>query len=479
VIAVPDHFAKATHLYRERQLPEAEAICRKILKAEPQNAEVLHLIGKIASEAQHYGVAIAFIQKAIALDKERASFHASLARVYRFLWRMDEAVESAHRALAIDPACADAHYELGSALYQQGDVWGAIEHCRCAIELNPEHGKAHERLGTAHLLLAENWWHAHSAVRPHGLGRREWCGEPLNGDPILLRTDQGFGDTLQWVRYAPLLTARGGRVTLEVHSELLRLMSTLPNVENVIARGAPLPEFAWHCRLRNLPLALRPDLNNLSEALNHYFERFESLLAYRPELAVIPGQVPYLAAAPELARTWAIRLGERSPRIGLNWAGLPTQHMDPVRSLRHLSLLAPLGEIEGATFFSIQKGSAAAQARNPPAGMQLVDLSPHLKDFADTAAVIAGLDLVISSDTAVVHLAGALGKPVWILLPYVADWIWLSNRDDTPWYPTARLFRQPARGAWSPVIERVAGELRRLVAGDRSVLSPADCKGPA
>src|SRR5580704_658371 len=170
MIANYDCLAGAVRLYRMGRLPEAEAICRRILATEPQNAEVLHLIGMIASEAHHYGVAIAFIRKAITLDDEQVCFHISLARAYRFLWRLEDALKVARRALAIDPGCADAHYELGSALYQQGDVRGAIAHCGRAVELNPDHGKAHERLGTAHLLLAEKWWQA-QPVRPRGLGR--------------------------------------------------------------------------------------------------------------------------------------------------------------------------------------------------------------------------------------------------------------------------------------------------------------------
>jgi hypothetical protein len=453
--------ADAVQHFRARRLAEAEAVCRQILAGEPRHAEALHLLGAIASEAQQYGMAIAFIGRAIALEERRALFHTSLGRACRMLWRLDEAVESCRRALSIDPTFADAQYELGSALFRQGDFALAMRHLRHAIELEPGHAKAHDRLGTAHLLrgdFAAGWpeyeWRRHNhrpRLEPRGLGQPQWRGEPLYGDRILLHAEQGFGDTLQCVRYAPLVTARGGRVILRVQTELYRLLSRFPGVEQVITCDEALPDFAWHCSLPSLPLA------------------------FRTELETIPARVPYISVSPLLIHRWAERLGDRALRVGLVWAGNPAQKWDQVRSLRRLSWLAPLGEVEGVTFFSLQKGPAAAQASDPPPGLRLVDLSPHLNDFADTAAAIAGLDLVISGDTAVVHLAGALGKPVWILLADVADWTWLLNRQDSPWYPTARLFRQPARGAWAPVIERVAGELQRLVADDRSVLRPQGC----
>jgi Flp pilus assembly protein TadD len=445
-------FAEAIRNFNAGRLAQAEAACRKLLATDPRHAESLHLLGVIASQAKQYVVAVAFIRKAIAIEEGRAPFRTSLGRAYRMLQRLDEAVECCRCALTIDPTFADAHYELAAALYRQGGVARTIDHCRRAIELKPDHTKAHDRLGAAHLLLGDfdaGWPEYEWRPRePRGFGQPQWRGEPLQGEPILLHADQDFGDTLQFVRYAPLVAARGGRVVLEVQSEHYRLMSSLPGVETVIARGTALPDFAWHCPLASLPFA------------------------FRTTLATIPAQVPYLNAAPALVRSWVDRLGSTPPRIGLVWAGAPAQTWDQPRSLRRLSLLAPLAKVEEAAFFSLQVGPAAAQVNELAAELPLVDLSPYLSDYAETAAAIAGLDLVISSDTSVVHLAGALGKPVWILLACVADWIWLLDREDSPWYPTARLFRQPAPGAWPAVIDRVADELRRVVAGDRSVLWP-------
>jgi hypothetical protein len=283
----------------------------------------------------------------------------------------------------------------------------------------------------------------------HPLSRRPWSGEPLEGARILINAEMGFGDTLQFVRFVPFVASRGGRVVLEVQPELYRLLSAYPDTDAVIPLGACIPDCIWHCPLVSLPHVLGT------------------------ELASVPAQIPYITVPQEASQVWAARLGDSGPRIGLVWAGDPAQKWDRVRSIRQLPLLAPLGHVGGLRFFSLQKGAAAKQALNPPSGMNLVDLSPYIHDFADTAAAIAGLDLVITTCTSVAHLAGALGKPVWIMLAYAADWIWLIGREDSPWYPTARLFRQPALGAWNPVIERIAEELRRLVEGDRNVLHQA------
>jgi Tfp pilus assembly protein PilF len=458
VILVAQSLADAARHFKAGRNAEAEATCRRLLASDPENPEALHLLGVIATEIQKYDVAIAFIRKAIALDEETGSFHASLGRVYRFLWRLDEALQSCRRALTIDPACADAHYELGATLYQQGRVVEAMECCRCAIELEPSHTKAHVKLGNAHMLLGEwtaGWAEYEWRLRgcelhqePHGLAPRRWDGEPLEGTRILIHAEMGFGDTLQFIRFVPSVAARGGRVVLEVQPELHRLLSGYPATDAVMPRGGNIPLSRWHCPLVSLPHVLRT------------------------ELAAVPARIPYITVPPGAAQVWDTRFGDSGPRIGLVWAGDPTQKWDRVRSLRRLSLLAPLGEIDGLRFFSLQKGAAAEQAFHPPAGLKLVDLSPQLHDFADTAAAIAGLDLVITTCTSVAHLAGALGKPVWVMLAEVADWMWLIGREDSPWYPTARLFRQPVLGAWEPVIQRIAGELRCLVEGDRSVLDP-------
>jgi hypothetical protein len=270
----------------------------------------------------------------------------------------------------------------------------------------------------------------------------------LEGSRILLYAEQGAGDTLQFVRYVPLVAARGGKVILEVQSSLHRLLASTPGATEVFRRYEALPQFDWQCPLLSLPLV------------------------FGTELDTIPAKIPYVRPDPAQVQVWRERLGapvaERrengnSQRIGLAWAGSPLHPYDLWRSIP-LEQLAPLTHLEGTTFYSLQVGPPAQQVKELGPRGHLIDLQDELKDFADTAAVVANLDLVISVDSAVVHLAGTMGKPVWVLVQKSADWRWLLEREDSPWYPTARLFRQSTLGNWQEVVARVEKELRELVA---------------
>jgi hypothetical protein len=288
---------------------------------------------------------------------------------------------------------------------------------------------------------------------PYGLRFRRtfsqplWKGEPLEGSRILLYAEQGMGDTLQFVRYVPLVAARGAKVVLEVQPRLHRLLAQTPGAAEVICRGEALPEFDWQCPLLSLPLALGTELNT------------------------IPAKIPYLYPDPAQAKAWRQQWSENSLRIGLAWAGNPLHPHEFWRSTP-LEQLAPLTKLEGTTFYSLQMGAPAGQGKQLGTQMRLIDLQEEQKDFADTAAIIAGLDLVISIDTSVAHLAGAMGKPVWLLLCKSADWRWMLERDDSPWYPTARLFRQSTMGNWHDVVIRIEHELRELVA--KTAIPPAE-----
>src|SRR5262249_49093564 len=261
--------------------------------------------------------------------------------------------------------------------------------------------------------------------------------EPLNGERILLHSEQGLGDTLQFVRYVPLVAEHGGTVILEVPGELRRLLFDIDGASEIVVRGNPLPHFDRHCPLLSLPLAFHTDLKT------------------------IPAQVPYLQADQSAIQAFSHKLVHNGLRVGLVWAGNPIHTRDPQRSIP-VAQLASLTEIPGIRFYSLQKGSAASQLQDLPRSVNLTDFGPELADFTDTAALLSSLDLLISVDTATAHLAGALGLPVWILLTHSPDWRWLLDRPDSPWYSTARLFRQPAPGDWSSVIAEIAAELRKL-----------------
>ena len=267
----------------------------------------------------------------------------------------------------------------------------------------------------------------------------QWCGDALRGRTVLMSAEQGSGDTIQFVRYASFIRERGGRAVVGCPPELLRLVKSHPDVADAACKS-PLPAFDLHCPMMTFPL----------------------MAATR--LQTIPGKVPYLFADAAQVDDWRKKVANDAPglRVGLVWAGSPSHREDRRRSIP-LSRLAPLSAVAGVTFYSLQKGSAAAQTNqvhNAGApSLKLIDHTAELHDFADTAAFIANLDLVISVDTAVAHLAGALARPVWILLPYKLDWRWLTNRKDSPWYPTARLFRQPTPGDWSAVVGAVCAAL--------------------
>ncbi|SOE99411.1 Glycosyltransferase family 9 (heptosyltransferase) [Burkholderia sp. OK233] len=284
---------------------------------------------------------------------------------------------------------------------------------------------------------------AHTAVIGRKVQLPRWDGRPIPDRTLLIHDEQGFGDTFQFMRLVPWAKARSGaRVILEVNAEtmsLARRSQERLGFDEIVVRGTLPPPFDLHCEMMSLPMAMGL------------------------KLADLPGRIPYLRPDPERVERWRQRLaGLPRPLVALVWAGRPTHFNDANRSLT-LAQLAPLAQ-PGVTFLSIQKGPAEAQAARPPAGMSLVSLSDEIHDFEDTAAILAIADLLVSVDSSPVHLAGALGRPVWVMLPFVPDWRWLLERTDTPWYPGTRLFRQPSRGDWGGVMAAMAPELARFAA---------------
>jgi hypothetical protein len=305
-----------------------------------------------------------------------------------------------------------------------------------ALYFQPDHSDAHWNRALLHLLLGEfdrgwleyEWrWLKFPEVRRY-FAKPLWDGFDISGKTILLHAEQGFGDTIQFVRFAPLVAARGATVNLECQPELEGLFQHVPGVARTVSRGDPLPPFDIHCPLMSLPRALGIDITN------------------------VPNQVPYLQVDQNLLHKWERKLKEYEgcQKVGLVWGGAKTHPRDAERSIP-LDALAALNRLHGVRLFSLQKDIA----RQASAATGWIDFTAELHDFAETAALTANLDLVIGVDTAVVHLAGALGKPAWTLLPHSPDWRWLLGRDDSPWYPTMRLFRQAVPGDWSGVIGRV------------------------
>ncbi|MGH2363801.1 MAG: glycosyltransferase family 9 protein [Chloroflexota bacterium] len=357
---------------------------------------------------------------------------------------LDETVLACEAALARNLGDAASHASIGRALHLQRKFAEAEFHLRRALELEPMNPWFHAYLGALLLLLGDfepgwrefEWMWRIPAVEQEyaGLRRPRWDGSPLAGRVCLLYGSPSFGDTLQWCRYAPELAVRGGRPLLVCQPELRRLLRTLPGVE-LVGWDDPLPPFDVHAPLMSLPYLL--------------------------DMPVPPAAVPYLFA-PNKADVvrWQAALPPGF-KVGVVWAADPT-HPGPWRTMP-LRELAPLGSVSGVTCVSLQRGPAEQELLAVPRELRPIDLGPQLTDFADTAALLSQLDLVISVDTAMAHLAGALAGRAWVLLPALPDARWLLHRSSSPWYPTARLFRQPQPGDWAPVVEQVVEELRKLI----------------
>jgi Tfp pilus assembly protein PilF len=403
-----DFVALGDHLFDRHDLRGAMEHYRSALQLDPDDTHAYHGLGAASLVIGDFSCAAWCYQQLLKQRPNIAEFHCHLGHALFYNGDLDQGAHHFHRALELDPGCVEASLGLAFAYLTQGNFlpgWASYE----------------RRFDGA------------VAQSRNALGPR-WNGEALLGRTILLHAEQGLGDTLQFVRYAPMVAARGGRVVLEVQPSLRRLLSTLGDIDTIISQGEIYSGVDIHCPLLSLPGV------------------------FATTLATIPAPSPYLQADPQRARAWSVNIGSALPRIGLVWAGDPQHRRDFHRSIS-LSMLAPLCSARAA-LFSLQKGPASEQLRSLPPKFRVEDLEAACSDMSDTAAAIMALDLVISVDTSVAHLAAALGKPVWLLLPFVPDWRWLLQRQDSPWYPTMRLFRQPSPGAWEPVIQSVARELQ-------------------
>jgi tetratricopeptide (TPR) repeat protein len=395
--------------------------------------------------------ALACFRSAIRLRPDLVAAHNNLAAGLQKLGYLDEAEAGFRRALALAPEDSHALNNLGSLLREQQRLDAAVAAYRQAIASRPDYANAHNNLAMALLAQGEmtegwreyewRWQTPHLASGCRVFAEPLWRGQAAPaGTRLLLHAEQGLGDTIQFCRYATLAVSRGFRVTLQVPRPLVRLSLTLDGIDQVIAEDEAPASFDLHCPLLSLPLALGTTL------------------------ATIPAAPAYLRADAALAEAWRVRLaGVPEIRVGLVWAGKPRRDVassliaiDRRRSLPP-ALLAPLLALPGVRFFSLQAGGPAA-----PDAFALTDFMPEMTDFADTAALIANLDLVISVDTAAAHLAAALGKPVWLLDRFDPCWRWLIGRRDSPWYPSLRIYRQPAPGDWDSVLAEVAADLAAL-----------------
>lgn len=432
-------------LTRLGRLSEAEQALRTTLTLRPSFPEALNNLGDLLRVVGRPEDAEACCREALRLRPDYPSAHLNLGNALREAGRFEEAEACYQQALTANPDWPECHNNLGSLLCDLGQPQRAITHFHHALATRPDYTDAHANLALALLLSGqfEEGWREYEWRWRQGKNRPflrdfpqpRWDGQETGDKVLLLYAEEGYGDSLQFCRFIPTIAARH-RVVLEVQPALLPLLNGLSGVERVIGRGDDLPDFDLHCPLLSLPRLLGTTLET------------------------IPAQVPYLTADPGRSLIWHDRLQALDGlRVGLVWAGNPDMAADRRRSMS-LDQLAPLASLEGVHFISLQKGPPSRQS--PPRGLRLHDWTDDLKDFADTAALVDGLDLVISVDTAVVHLAGALGRPVWLMNRFDRCWRWLLNRDDSPWYPNLRQFRQPRSGDWDAVLQLICLELSAL-----------------
>ncbi len=451
-------FNRGNALCELGRYPEAIADYDKAIALEPGAALVYNNRGNAFSELGQHHAAVASYDYALANDAVYANAHANRALSLRELGQSDAAMASCDRAIDIDPDHADAHCIRGILLQDRHELQAAVASYDQALGLRPEFASAHQNKGYALLLngdLSRGWvehewrWRNQDIwrLRPQRVfDRPQWRGaESLVGKVILLHVEQGLGDTLHFCRYASMVADRGATVILESPRTLKRLMDSVQGVAEVVVPGEALPAFDFHCPLMSLPVA------------------------FGTTLATIPAHVPYLKVDGREIRRWKKLLGPRKGlRVGLVWAGgfrADQPKLWALNARRNIppSKLAAL-RLPGIELYSLQKGQAAESEL----ASMLIDHTNLISDFHDTAALMENLDLIISVDTAAAHLAGALGRPLWMLNRFDTDWRWLLDRTDSPWYPTARLYRQDRAGDWDGVVERVRNDLCRLVMSERS-----------
>ena len=438
-------------------LDEAISYYRRAIHFKPDFVEAWTNLGAALWQQGKLDQAVGCYRRALELNPRYVPVLFNLGVAMADLDRLDDASACYRQVLSLDPDHVDACNNLATVLKQQGRLEEAVALYRKAVQLSPDCVEARSNLGIVLLALGQmpegwqehewRWQTPHMRAARRGFSQPQWSGESGEGRTLLIHAEQGFGDTLQFCRYAPLAAARGLNVILEVQPPLVRLLRQLPGVARVIAHGDALPPFDIHCPMLSLPLALGTTMET------------------------IPAATAYLEADAADVAAWRARLGAlqcNGLRVGLAWAGKSRTHahglaavdqrrsMDPGR-------LAPLLCLPDLAFFSLQKeGGETASA------LPLIDCMQQVQDFADTAALIANLDLVISVDSAVAHLAAALGKPVWLLDRFDPCWRWFTGRSDSPWYPMLRIYRQSDPGDWDGVIGRVAADLAALSEQRRS-----------
>jgi tetratricopeptide (TPR) repeat protein/ADP-heptose:LPS heptosyltransferase len=434
-----------------RQLDEALESYDRAIELSPGYADAYCNRGNVLQELERLDEALVSYDRAVALDPGNAEAHYNRGLALQELKRLEDALESYDRAIELKPRYVDAYNNRGLVLKELKRLDEALDSYHRAVELKPDFADGHLNLSLCRLLMgdfARGWkgfewrWQSVQLESSRNFTQPLWLGaESLQGKTILLHSEQGLGDALQFCRYASLASASGARVILEVPKPLTALLRNLAGVAQVVEKGTALPPFDFHCPLLSLPLAFKTDLNS------------------------VPSFKSYIGSNPRKVADWRVKLGERTkPRVGLAWRGSAMHKNDRNRSIALANLVKDLPP--QFQYVSLQKETTDADEETLGLRRGILHFGEQLDDFTDTAALCELMDVVISVDTSVAHLAGAMGRPVWVLLPFIPDWRWLLDREDSVWYPSARLFRQERNRDWAGVIDRVRTALIRRPAAD-------------
>lgn len=428
----------------------------RAVRLRPDFAEAYNQLGVVLNIQGRGDEAIENYRRALRLDADYGEVYNNLGIVLKWRGQLDEAVANYRQALRLEPDFVEAYYNLANALRDLGRCDEAIENYKQAIRLKPDYTGAHWNLAHAYLLAGrfEEGWKGYTRWRyadrnidyyPHRYDAPCWDGSEFVGKRLFVHYEQGFGDNIQFLRYLPMAKARGGMVIYEARRPMLGLLRGFAGIDVLIEAKTTRPQidFDFYAPLLDMPQI------------------------FGTTLETIPADVPYIYADPAKVQYWSAKLAGPEFKVGVIWAGRPTHGNDHNRSCR-LERFAVLAGIEGVRLYGLQKGAGAEQVEEMSDKMGIMNIGAQFEDFADMAGAIENLDLVVSVDTAGLHLAGAMGKPIWALLPFAPDWRWMLHRQGSPWYPTMRLFRQKKWGWWEEVFQRVAEELRILVGKGRS-----------
>jgi tetratricopeptide (TPR) repeat protein len=439
-------------------LKRAVECFEKAIELMPGSAVLFRNLASVLHDLGRYNDAVGLCKKALEIDPEYSEAYndlgvflndySTIGEPHEGVRKLDEAILSFREAIKLNPTSIEAHSNLAGLLIDAGNIDEAATSVEVALRLDPESAQARFNQSLIMLLkgdleqgLKEYEWRWKLGRYPYQNGLL-WNGDDIQGKTILLVPEQGLGDTIQFVRYTSFLKAAGATTIVKCQPSLFRLLKTCQGIDHVVAEDKDLPHFDTTAPLMSLPYLMKTTLNN------------------------IPSNVPYLSPSFDMVGKWKAKLGiTNGYKVGISWQGSPEHRNDKNRSI-HLSYFKLMADIEGVKLVSLQKGHGADQLRENPGVVEILELEDMRHenwDFMDSAAVIKNLDLVITVDSAVAHLAGALGVPVWVLIPYGPDWRWMLEREDSPWYPTMRLFRQNELGNWTDVLVKVCESLRANV----------------